>query len=334
MDPSVVARAWERRAPFHRDLEFTNAYRLLDGREEGAEGWVVDRYGDAALVQRFGPVPAAEAELSVLVDDLVARMGTHTSVFLKERRPGADGGRDGRLIAGPEPLRAPGDPLAGRRGRVVVREEGLFLGVDLSYGMNTGLFLDARPMRRWVRGQSEGRRVLNLFSYTASFGVAAAVGGCRSVTNVDVVPSALERGRANFALNDLPQDGRTHLRSEVSDFLKRARKRDEKWDGIILDPPPVSTQGRPGRAKKGRNKGFVPGVQLGRLIELAQQRLAPDGWLLVLSAARGEDAFERWLPPGKWPAIARDIDFPGDPCRGLRARILGAWSAAPETRGE
>ncbi len=194
------------------------------------------------------------------------------------------------------------------------REAGLTFEVDLLRGRNPGLFLDARPMRAWVRALSDGRRVLNLFAYTCSLGVAAAAGGARSTTNVDLVRSALDRGRSNYAHNGLATDTRTFLEADVFDFCRRAAKRGETWDVVIADPPPVRTQGR--------RKGWDPARHLPRLIEAATELVADGGALLLMSAVRGRSRFEDVVGGEVAEVLARGADFPGPPEAGLRAVVL------------
>ncbi|MBI5543930.1 MAG: class I SAM-dependent methyltransferase, partial [Deltaproteobacteria bacterium] len=166
---------------------------------------------------------------------------------------------------------AMGGPDAGQR---IVVEHGLRFEVGLLPHRNSGLFLEAREARRWVRAHAESRRILNLFAYTCAFGVAAAAGGARATTNVDAVPSALTKGRRNYDLNGLPHDGRTFAKSDVLEALKRARKSKAGFDGIVLHPPPLATGGARGRRTDGA-KDFE------KLVAACRDVLAPGGWLLV-----------------------------------------------------
>lgn len=313
----ALQQAWEAREALHQSSDITSAYRLFDGRWEGADGWTVDRYGEAVLIQNFHREGADEALLEQVVRFLRDRLSDDSAVFLKERGVRIPERSIGRQLSG--------DDLAS----LEVLEGGLRFGVDFLSGPNTGLFLDARPIRDWVREHASGLRVLNLFSYTGAFGVAAAAGGARSVTNVDIVPSAIERGRANFERNGLPSDSRTHMKAEVFDFLRRAAKSGQTWDAIIADPPPVPTAGKRGKGK--RNRGFDPSTDLERLMRLAYQRLANGGWLLACSALRGTERFEERLPIGAAPSrpLRRGFDFPGPPDEGLRAWVLPASDEMP-----
>ena len=309
-----LLRAWQARTSFHQAAADCDVYRLLDGREEGAPGWTVDRYGSAVLVQCFADGGADEVDVDALLSWARQLKDVSLSLYLKEPRCGDERRAQGRLISGPPSAPIPDDPLATRPGRVEVREHGIRFAVDLCHGHNTGIFADARPMRRWVREHSEGRRILNLFAYTCGFGIAASLGAARSAENVDLVPSALERGRANYALNSLAAGSRSFVRSEVFEFLKRARKRGEQWDGVIADPPPVPT--------RGKGRGFRPSRDQGRLITAIEACLAPGGWLLAMSAARSPAAFEEHLPADAGVELLPDEDFPRGVVPGLRARVL------------
>lgn len=280
--------AWDERVALHDDPD-TDAYRLFDGLHEGLPGWTVDRYGPVAFVRRY-PASADDDEARVVAWAL-ARFDCVVV---------AQGAR--RLVRGSVP-----DPL-------VIREQELRFDVDMARGHNTGLFLDARPIRSWLREHASGLRVLNLFAYTCSLGVAAAAGGARSVTNVDIVPSTLQRGQANFRHNGLPADTRSFMRCEVFDYVRRASRRSETWDLVIADPPPVRT--------KGRGQGWDPGRDLPKLLTRTAQLLADEGRLLMLSAVAGCARFEDKLPPGTHPALVRGDDFPGPSDAGLRGFLL------------
>lgn len=122
----------------------------------------------------------------------------------------------------------------------VVFEGGLSFVVNFSDYLDTGLFLDHRPTRALVRSEAQGRRVLNLFSYTGSFSVYAAAGGAAEVLSVDLSNTYLEWARRNFALNGLEAHAKGLRRSDVGAFLAEARRRGERWDLIVCDPPTFS----------------------------------------------------------------------------------------------
>jgi 23S rRNA G2069 N7-methylase RlmK/C1962 C5-methylase RlmI len=302
---SAVEAAWGERAALHSSCE---TYRAFDGRFEGAPGWTLDRYGDALLLQCFGDEAPPDCVAAV------ASLGLHRRAFVLKVRVGRS---EGHLIDGQWPTPDPDDPLE-RPGRFVVREDGMRLGIDLVYGQNPGLFLDARPLRRWVRANTSGLRVLNLFAYTGSFGVAAVAGGAVHITNVDVVPSAVDRCRVNHELNGF-DDPRAHQKGEVFHFLHRSSKAGRTWDLVIADPPPVRTQGR-GKGR-GRERGFDPRKDVRTLHRKIQRVLAPQGRVLAISAARTPAWFEEVLPYDELAPLDRGSDFPGERLDGMRALV-------------
>lgn len=117
-----------------------------------------------------------------------------------------------------------------------ISEDGLRYLLDLGQKQNTGLFLDMRYGRRWVREQAAGKRVLNLFAYTCGFSVAAIAGGASQVVNLDMAKAALNRGRDNHRLNGHDLSGVSFLGHELFKSWS-AVKRYAPYDLIIIDPP-------------------------------------------------------------------------------------------------
>jgi len=133
-----------------------------------------------------------------------------------------------------------------------VREGKLKFKVNLSDYLDTGLFLDRRAMRRMIGDDSNGKRVLNLFCYTASFSVHAADGGATSVDSVDLSNTYLAWAQENFALNGFNAEicntesntkcNTKHrlIRADVAVFLRASAAARQRWDSIIVDPPAFS----------------------------------------------------------------------------------------------
>ena len=168
----------------------------------------------------------------------------------------------------------------------VVRDNGLRFEIDpLSHG-NVGLYLDTRPARRWLLENAAGRRVLNLFAYTGSLGLAAAAGGAKWVMHVEMQKRALRRLKRNYALNDLPLDDRDLVRLDLYPHLRRLAREEKTFEGIVLDPPPQV----PGRGSKREPRG----QDFTTLVPLAADVLAPEGWLLCFfsSYRRTRSAYE------------------------------------------
>jgi 23S rRNA (cytosine1962-C5)-methyltransferase len=119
-----------------------------------------------------------------------------------------------------------------------VMEAGLRYGIDFEAGYSAGLFLDQRANRALLR-TAPPKRLLNTFAYTCSFSVVAASVGAETVS-VDLSKKSIERGRGNFDLNGISQEGHQFIADDVLNVLPRLARRGEKFDAIVLDPPTFS----------------------------------------------------------------------------------------------
>lgn len=215
--------------------EATTAYRIFSEVADGVAGLAIDRYGEH-LVVHVHDCALSEAEILEPLTALGAR-----GIYLK-RRPKMSQDLSRRDLE----EHAPSAPVWGEPAQapLVVYEHGMPLEVRLGDGMSTGLFLDQRENRRRVREMAAGRRVLNLFSYTCAFSVAAALGGAVSTLSVDASQRALERGRANLALSGFTSDAHRFVGDDVFDVLTRLAKRGERFELVCVDPPTFSTTKR------------------------------------------------------------------------------------------
>ncbi|PSK94103.1 class I SAM-dependent methyltransferase [Taibaiella chishuiensis] len=149
-----------------------------------------------------------------------------THIYLKERR---------RLSRRTEQY----EKVATESKKITVQEDGLQFLVNLTDYLDTGLFLDHRPLRKTFRAEAAGKSVLNLFSYTGAFSVYAAAGGAEQVTTVDLSNTYLQWARENMDLNGLMEgDKHTFVQSDVMDFLKQAPA--DTYDLVFVDPPAFS----------------------------------------------------------------------------------------------
>lgn len=149
-----------------------------------------------------------------------------------------------------------------------VSEGGVKLLVNLTDYLDTGLFLDHRPMRMRIQREAAGKRFLNLFCYTATASVHAAKGGARSTTSVDLSKTYLDWARRNFSLNGFSDKNRLE-QGDVMAWLQACR---EEYELIFIDPPTFSNSKR---------MEGVFDVQRDHveLLDLAVARLAPGGVL-------------------------------------------------------
>lgn len=124
--------------------------------------------------------------------------------------------------------------------RFTLQEGPARLAVNLTDYLDTGLFLDHRPLRARLRAESAGRHFLNLFCYTGSATVHAALGGASRTTSVDLSRRYLDWLRANLALNDLAEGPHEIIRADCLRWLATAADQARRYDLILLDPPSVS----------------------------------------------------------------------------------------------
>ncbi len=115
-------------------------------------------------------------------------------------------------------------------------ENDLLYKLDIKSGANTGLFLDMKNGREWIKANSQNKRVLNLFAYTCGFSIAANAGGAKSVFNIDMSSPFLNTGRENHRLN---KHALKTIRFEKLNILKSFGriKKHSPYDLIICDPP-------------------------------------------------------------------------------------------------
>ena len=158
---------------------------------------------------------------------------------------------------------------------IEVQEGEARLFVNLTYYLDTGLFLDHRPVRKKIGELAQGKRFLNLFCYTATASVHAALGGAKTTTSVDMSQTYLDWARRNFALNGL-SEARNHF--EQADCRKWLADCRQQFDLILLDPPTFSN-----------SKRMDDTLDIQRdhadLIHQAMRVLMPDG-LLIFSNNR------------------------------------------------
>ncbi|GAA3950803.1 bifunctional 23S rRNA (guanine(2069)-N(7))-methyltransferase RlmK/23S rRNA (guanine(2445)-N(2))-methyltransferase RlmL [Allohahella marinimesophila] len=146
--------------------------------------------------------------------------------------------------SGPSPLsRPPGQSSLPAPFRIV-QEAGMRVYVNLHDYLDTGLFLDHRPARAWLREQAKGKRVLNLFSYTAVASLQAAAGGAAETLSVDMSQTYLNWAIHNFGLNGLNSGQHRFLQADVMEWLSSSETKRERFDLIFLDPPSFSNSKR------------------------------------------------------------------------------------------
>jgi 23S rRNA (cytosine1962-C5)-methyltransferase len=161
-------------------------------------------------------------------------------------------------------------------------EYGVKFKINLLDYLDTGLFLDHREMRQIVAKACEGKRLLNLFAYTCSFSVHAAVKGALYTKSVDLSNTYTAWGRENFELNGIPSEKNEIVRADCLKFLDEAICSKEKYDIIVIDPPTLS------RSKK-MDQLFDIQIDYIQLLKKGMQLLSRGGVLFFSTNSRKFD---------------------------------------------
>ena len=286
---AACARAIEDRSLF--DIK-SNGVRLIHGESDGLPGLVVDRYDDT-LVAQFSSC-GSEQFKAVIVGALLKQTGlarlyerSDASVRSLEGLPEATGWLAGAGTASVStlvPSHTSLTPLANSSTEVVITEHDWKLSLDVANGHKTGFYLDQRDSRhkfsQTVRRMNL-KRVLNCYSYTGGFTVAALAGGAAHVTSIDSSGPAIERAIANVALNGFEASRTTMIDADVNAALRQYLKDGVTFDAIVLDPPKFAPTAyhaeRAARAYKDINR-------------LALMLLEPGGVLFTYSCSGGVSA--------------------------------------------
>jgi 23S rRNA (cytosine1962-C5)-methyltransferase len=270
IDAAFFARRVQRAVALRTRLPIdSDGVRLLHGEADGLPGLVVDRYADTLSAQFL--FAGSERWKDTLADSLLAATGLSR---LYERSDAGVRVLEG-LPAHSGWLRGSGASL------VTIRERAWQLEVDVAHGHKTGFYLDQRDNRlhfaQAVR-QFGCAEVLNCYSYTGGFSLAAMAGGATQVTSVDSSAPALMLAQRHVQLNGFDADRHEVVDADVNAYLRASLEQGRRFDAIVLDPPKfaptVAQAERAARAYKDINR-------------LALKLLRPGGLLFTFSCSGG-----------------------------------------------
>lgn len=252
----------EKRTSFEKD-SLTTAYRLFNGEGDGIGGLIIDRYADYAVFSWYNEtLYQKKAELltafRTVYPDII---GAYEKIrFSTKDLP------ESQFLYGeqaPEPL--------------LVTENGVQFATYLNEGLMTGIFLDQKEVRgRLVDGFAVGKTVLNMFSYTGAFSVAAAMGGAVATTSVDLAKRSLPKTTEQFEVNHLNLAAQKIIVMDVFDYFKYASRKGLSYDMIILDPPSFA---------RNKKKVFSVAKNYGELVKDSIDILTDKGTLIASTNA-------------------------------------------------
>ena len=258
---TLFRQAKEKRSAYYQD-ELTTAFRLFNQEGDGFGGLTVDLYGDYAVFSWYNSYVyqirkvISEAFRQVFPEVL----GTYEKIRFK----GLD--YESAHVYGQE---APDF--------FTVLENGVLYQVFMDDGLMTGIFLDQHEVRgSLVDGLTMGKSLLNMFSYTAAFSVAAAMGGASQTTSVDLAKRSRELSQAHFQANGISTDDHRFVVMDVFEYFKYAKRKGLTYDVIVLDPPSFA---------RNKKQTFSVAKDYHKLISQSLEILNPGGIIIASTNA-------------------------------------------------
>ena len=257
----LFRQAKEKRSAYYQD-DLTTAFRLFNQEGDGFGGLTVDLYGDYAVFSWYNSYvyqirqTISEAFRQVFPEVLGA--------YEKIRFKGLD--YESAHVYGQE---APDF--------FTVMENGILYQVFMNDGLMTGIFLDQHEVRgSLVDGLAMGKSLLNMFSYTAAFSVAAAMGGASQTTSVDLAKRSRELSQAHFQANGISTDDHRFIVMDVFEYFKYAKRKGLTYDVIVLDPPSFA---------RNKKQTFSVAKDYHKLISKSLEILNPGGIIIASTNA-------------------------------------------------
>lgn len=273
-----LKRAIDGRAAIARD-QSTDAYRLVHAESDYLPGLIVDRYGEWLVLQALTlGIDTRKREIAAYLMELTGARGVY-------ERSDVD-------VRGKEGLNASRGILAGIKPpeSVHITEAGITLATNVTDGHKTGFYLDQRPNRllaaSLTRRIGPATQMLNLFSYTGSFGVHAVAASAGHVVQVDSSADALAVAEQQLTLNQLDPGKVEHVQADVFDYVRELTSEEDRFDIVVCDPPKFAhTASQVDRAARGYKDLNLHAFNLVR----------PGGYLLTFSCsgAVSRDLFQK-----------------------------------------
>ena len=258
---TLFRQAKEKRSAYYQD-DLTTAFRLFNQEGDGFGGLTVDLYGDYAVFSWYN---SYVYQIRKVISEAFRQVFPEVlGAYEKIRFKGLD--YESAHVYGQE---APDF--------FTVLENGVLYQVFMNDGLMTGIFLDQHEVRgSLVDGLAMGKSLLNMFSYTAAFSVAAAMGGASQTTSVDLAKRSRELSQAHFQANGISTDDHRFIVMDVFEYFKYAKRKDLTYDVIVLDPPSFA---------RNKKQTFSVAKDYHKLISQSLEILNPDGIIIASTNA-------------------------------------------------
>ncbi|WP_407271897.1 class I SAM-dependent rRNA methyltransferase [Radiobacillus sp. PE A8.2] len=219
-----ISEAVAKRASFY-ETEDTTAFRVFNGEGDGIGGLIIDFFNGFYMVSWYSEgIYSFRDDIYQVLSEVIDARGLYEKLRFNH---------NGQYLE-------QDDYVLGEKGEfpLIVSENGMKYAVDLNDGAMTGIFLDQRKVRKALRDHySEGKTVLNTFSYTGAFSVAAVLGGAKGTTSVDLAKRSLPKTIEQFAVNGIDYEAQDIKVMNVFDYFRYAARHGLKFDVVVLDPP-------------------------------------------------------------------------------------------------
>ena len=258
---TLFRQAKEKRSAYYQD-DLTTAFRLFNQEGDGFGGLTVDLYGDYAVFSWYN---SYVYQIRKVISEAFRQVFPEVlGAYEKIRFKGLD--YESAHIYGQE---APDF--------FTVLENGVLYQVFMNDGLMTGIFLDQHEVRgSLVDGLAMGKSLLNMFSYTAAFSVAAAMGGASQTTSVDLAKRSRELSQAHFQANGISTHDHRFIVMDVFEYFKYAKRKGLTYDVIVLDPPSFA---------RNKKQTFSVAKDYHKLISQSLEILNPGGIIIASTNA-------------------------------------------------
>ena len=258
---ALFRQAKEKRSAYYQD-DLTTAFRLFNQEGDGFGGLTVDLYGDYVVFSWYN---SYVYQIRKIISEAFRQVFPEVlGVYEKIRFKGLN--YESAHIYGQE---APEF--------FTVLENGVLYQVFMNDGLMTGIFLDQHEVRgSLVDGLAMGKSLLNMFSYTAAFSVAAAMGGASQTTSVDLAKRSRELSQAHFQANGISTDDHRFIIMDVFEYFKYAKRKGLTYDVIVLDPPSFA---------RNKKQTFSVAKDYHKLISQSLEILNPGGIIIASTNA-------------------------------------------------
>lgn len=258
---NLFRRAKARRQSYYHS-EVTTAFRLFNQDGDGFGGLTIDLYGDFLVFSWYNSFVFSMKDMIIEAVQLVFPevLGAYEKIRFKGLS------FESAFLYGQE---APDT--------FTILENGVSYQVFLNDGLMTGIFLDQHDVRAsLVDGLAAGKNLLNMFSYTAAFSVAAAMGGASQTVSVDLAKRSRELSQAHFQANGLSLDNHQFVVMDVFDYFSYAKRKGLTFDVIVLDPPSFA---------RNKKQTFSVAKDYHKLIAQSLDILSPKGLIIASTNA-------------------------------------------------